>query len=414
MCLTIEPWAVYLSGLVAGACILGRFERCEDSHARHESPRAPRLAPSIVFGLASLITLGCVGEHRILDDGCILTDEAPIAELLGATPHGVVLVGRPEALSVAWSEPSGLFAARLDGAGEPRRLGPACDAGLASEGSLLACARRGDDDKAQPGQVELIDVDEGRPLAVLDGVGPDSSGLDVAQTPEGWALAWNDARGTDAIVRLAREGREPIRLSRAHVRAGRPTLALEATPTPHLVVAWPESWVGRTGLEGSLRLLEGERTADLEPLTFDAASPTLALDAEGRAVLAFRDRRPPRSRAKLYLRRLDRRERSHEGVPANAEGAVSVAPCGGALVVVAPRTHSRSERLVAVRRHDPITLEGAGPEHQIYRFGAAFEYADVRCVGEDALIVVASRPTVEKPTGVVSRVRFTCVTGERR
>lgn len=110
----------------------------------------------------------------------------------------------------------------------------------------------------------------------------------------------------------------------------------------------------------------------------------------------------------MFVRRLDAEDHAHDGVPANADGEALAVACAGAMVIVAPRTHSRSERLVAVRRHDLATLEGSGPEHQIYMHGAAFEHADARCVGNDVLVAVASHATIERPHGAVSTVRFTC------
>ncbi|MBN8613625.1 MAG: hypothetical protein J0L92_23720 [Deltaproteobacteria bacterium] len=367
--------------------------------------------PSAVF-LSLLGLAGCSHEHRILEDGCELGEEREIATLIGPAPHDIVLLGADGGgpTHVAWSERSGLFVRALAPDDAPvARLGPACDAGLASQGTLLACARRGDDAKAQLGHVTVVDVTTGETVEQVSGVGPDSYGVSVAVAGEARALAWNDSRGTTSLVRLRRGETDPQRISREGVRAGRPAVRFErADEGPRLVLAWPETWVGAEGVEGVIRAQRGERTSDLETLTYDAAHPSIALDDDGQAVVVFRDRRPARTRPRLFLRRLGRTDEAHDGVHANADGESIVVPCGGALVVVAPRTHSRTERLVAVRRHDLATLEGSGPEHQIYMHGAAFEHADARCEGGDVLIAVASHQTIERPHGTVSTVRFTC------
>ncbi len=353
---------------------------------------------------------GCGRDHRILEDGCELGEEREIAELIGPSPHDVALLGADEPTHIAWSERAGLFVRGLSPDDAPTtRIGAACDAGLAHAGTWLACARRGDDAKGQPGHVTVIDVSDGRTIDQAWGVGPDSYGVSVAVAGEARALAWNDARGTTSMVRLRRDESDAQRISRQGVRAGRPTAIFETTEDgPRLVLAWPETWIGGEGVEGMLRGQRGERTLDLEPLGYDTSHPSLALDADGQAVVVFRDRRPARTRPRLFVRRMGRTDEAQEGVHANADGEALAVTCAEALVVVAPRTHSRAERLVAVRRHHLTTLEGAGPEHQIYMHGAAFEHADARCVGRDVLIAVASHRTIERPHGAVSTVRFTC------
>jgi hypothetical protein len=351
--------------------------------------------------------LGCSGEHRILEDGCELGDEVEIAELIGPSPHDVALVGAEAPTHIAWSERGGLFARRLDG-GETERLGAPCDAGMATAGSWLACAQRGDDDKAQRGHVTITDLATGSQIDEVSGVGPSSSGVGLARAGDRRAIIWNDAHGASAAVWLRRDARDPVRLSSERVRAGRPAARFETSDGGELVLAWPETWIGERGVEGALRVQRGERLLDLERLAYDASEPTVALDAEGHGALVFRDRRPARTRPRVYVRHLGREDHAREGVHANADGEALGVACAGAMVLVSPRTHSRAERLVAVRRHDLTTLEGSGPEHQIYMHGAAFEHADARCVGNDLLVAVASHATIERPRGAVSTVRFTC------
>ncbi|MBX7193737.1 MAG: hypothetical protein K1X94_16900 [Sandaracinaceae bacterium] len=358
---------------------------------------------------AGALLSGCFGEHRILEDGCELGDEVPIAELLGPAPHDVVLVGAEHPTHVAWSERAGLFLRELDGDATVVRLGAPCDAGMSSQGALLACARRGDDSKAQSGHVTVLDVETGAIVGQASGVGPDSFGVGLAFSDTERVLVWNDARQTTSSVMLRRGDHDAQRISREGVRAGRPAAALERHGGhTQIVLAWPETWLGDEGVEGTLRVQRGERLLELEPLGYDLAHPSIATDPEGEAVVVFRDRRPARTRPRMFVRRLDAEDHAHDGVPANADGEALAVACAGAMVIVAPRTHSRSERLVAVRRHDLATLEGSGPEHQIYMHGAAFEHADARCVGNDVLVAVASHATIERPHGAVSTVRFTC------
>lgn len=373
---------------------------------RLPTPSAGRVAKGIVLAVASAVA-GCAGEHRILEDGCELGDEAEIAELIGPAPHDVVLVGDEAPTHIAWSERAGLFVRSLEG-GEIVRVGAPCDAGMATAGSWLACAQRGDDDKAQRGHVTVTDLATGARIDEVSGVGPSSAGVGLARAGDRRAIVWNDAHGASAAVWLRRDASDPVRLSTERMRAGRPSARFETDEDGELVLTWAETWVGEAGVEGTLRVQRGERLLDLEQLAYDAAEPTLALDVEGRAAVVFRDRRPARTRPRLYLRRLGREDEAHEGVHANADGEALGVVCAGAMVLVSPRTHSRAERLVAVRRHDLVTLDGSGPEHQIYMHGAAFEHADARCVGNDVLVAVASHATIERPHGAVSTVRFLC------
>jgi len=367
------------------------------------------LVPLVAAVGGLTLSVGCTGEHRILEDGCELTDERRIAGVLGPAPHDVVLVGEPDATHLAWSERAGLFVRALEGEAPATRLGAPCEGGLATSADLLACARRGNDSKADPGHVALYDVATGAVRDRVSGVGPDGAGVGLAVNGEATSVVWNEARSTTSAVWLRREGAEPRRISRDGMRGGRPTALYELVEGERrLVVAWPETRSGPRGVEGVLMAQRGERVLDLEPLAYDLSHPSLRAGPEGEAVIVFRDRRPERTRPRLFVRRLGRSDRAEEGVHANADGESIAVPCADAVVLVAPRTHSRSERLVAVRRHDSTTLAGSGPEHQIYEHGAAFEHADARCVGRDVIIAVASSASVERPRGEISTVRFRC------
>ena len=364
-----------------------------------------------VGGLA--LCVGCSGEHRILEDGCELTDERRLAELLGPAPHDIVLVGDGDPTHIAWSERAGLFSRALEGEAPAARLGAPCDGGLAASAGLLACARRGDDSKADPGHVAVYDIETSAVRERVSGVGPDGAGVGLAVDGDATSVVWNEARGTTSAVWLRREGAEPRRISRDGMRGGRPTALYELVEAERrLVVAWPETRSGPSGVEGVLMVQRGERLLDLEPLAYDLSHPSLRAGPDGEAVIVFRDRRPERTRPRLFVRRLGRSDHAQDGVHANADGESIAVPCADAVVLVAPRTHSRSERLVAVRRHDSATLAGSGPEHQIYEHGAAFEHADARCVGRDVIIAIASSASVERPHGEIGTVRFRCPTPE--
>jgi len=222
-------------------------------------------------------------------------------------------------------------------------------------------------------------------------------------------LVWTEARGTTSAVWLRRAGAEPRRISREGVRGGRPSVLHELEDgRTHLVVAWPETWTTERGVEGVLMVQRDERVLPLENLAYDLSHPSLRAGPDGQAIVVFRDRRPERTRPRLFVRHLGRSDVAQDGVHANAEGESIAVPCADAMVIVAPRTHSRAERLVAVRRHDTTTLAGSGPEHQVYEHGAAFEHADGRCVGRDVLIAIASSSTIERPHGEIGTVRFRC------
>lgn len=76
-------------------------------------------------------------------------------------------------------------------------------------------------------------------------------------------------------------------------------------------------------------------------------------------------------------------------------------------MVVVPRTHSRTERLVSVRRHGH-DLAGLGPEQQLYEHGATFEWTDATCVGDRLLVVFGARSSPLSPVGSVRATTVDC------
>src|SRR6185503_17910679 len=118
---------------------------------------------------------------------------------------------------------------------------------------------------------------------------------------------------------------------------------------------WGELWIDDDGdPEGRVQLQVGNRgPRPVSTLAYELALPTLVPDPNG-PILAVRDRRPAGTRPALQLARVtsDAHElQMHQGAPANAAGGGVAVPCQGSVIVVAPRTHSRTERLVSVRRH---------------------------------------------------------------
>ena len=413
---TRVPWPGSLSGLRRF------FASCVVRHMLHSKSDVRSRFPLHLLRLGLCVFLpSCTHQRRILDDHCELTDEHEITTLVGSDPDDIALL--PNA--VAYSEDAGLYMVALEPGSAPRRLGEACAGGLAQVGDFLACSRPGHDAKDVRGHVAVYQNE--RVLFRVEGVGPDGRGVGIAERNGELALVWNEGRTGASILGIvirAADGTlsERTRLSRGGLPAGEPAIL---TVDDEFVIVWPETWPNREGdLEGALmsqRLASLDaplpRARELEELAYDSAHPSLRLGAQGEPVLVFRDRRPEGTRPHLYLRHLDADSAVREGVHANAAGESFAIPCADALTVFAPRTHSRGERIVAVRRHNPTTLEGEGPEHQVYQHGTTFDYADARCVsvagsprGEarDALLVMASSASDEHPLGAIRSVRFSC------
>lgn len=360
----------------------------------------------------SFFLISCTHERRILEDHCELTDEHEITTLIGNDPDDIALMPQ----GVAYSEDAGLFMVALEPGSTPRRLGEGCAGGLAHVDDFLACSRPGNDAKGLTGHVAVYQNE--RVLFRVEDVGPDGHGVGIAARGEELALVWNEGRTGASILGMvirAADGTVSARtrLSRGGLPAGEPAIL---NVDDAFVIVWPETWPNQEGdLEGSLmhqRITSlaalPSRPVELEELAYDAAHPSLRLDASGAPVLVFRDRRPAGTRPHLYVRHLDEDSDAQEGVHANAAGESFAVSCADALTVFAPRTHSRGERIVAVRRHNPTTLEGEGPEHQVYQHGTTFDYADARCEGRDALLVMASSASEEHPVGAIRSVRFSC------
>ena len=376
----------------------------------------------VISALCALATISGCGDDpvRIVGGACAFGDEHRIAIPEGPVVHDVALASDGTRAWAVWSDPSGAFAREIDGTGvpiaAPVRLGAPCDAGVAAAtlagAPWIACGRRGDDARSDEGGVQVLELRDGRvsARASFGPVGPDGEGvaLDVAGTPR---VGWQEARGAISAAWVAelREGARPERISPPRFRASRPALATRADGTP--LVAWSETWLDARGdVEGRIELRAGTAAARaVADLAFDDPHPTLRGSGDD-LVLAFRDRRPARSRPRVQIARvtgepgLDRIESASH---ANAIGDAPAIPCGDHVYVVAPRTHSRTERLVSVRRYTRA-LEPAGPEQQIYEHGSAFEHGDAQCVGGHLLIVIGGRPSPVHEHGTIRAVQVSC------
>lgn len=368
----------------------------------------------------ALAACGNSGDVHILAGACPFGAETHLFDLDGPMLDGIAVDGTDDGGAyVAWSERSGLFGLALDHEGHASggrlRLGPACTGGVdvLADGArvLVACSIDGEIERGDRGAV-VVYAREGAAARVIErreGVG-DGHGVSLARGPDEIVLGWQDATGSSSASWMATLGdpREPLRLSRGGFRSTAPAIAYEGETR---LVVWGELWIDeRGGPEGRVQLQVGNRgPRGVSTLAYELALPVLVSDPAG-AILTLRDRRPAGSRPALQLGRVtpDTRELSMQsGAPANAEGGGVAVGCQGSVMVVAPRTHSRTERLVSVRRHG-VDLAGLGPEQQIYEHGATFEWADAVCLGDRLLVVFGSRSAPLTPIGSVRSVTVDC------
>lgn len=372
--------------------------------------------------LAVVLLIGCgnSGDVHILGGACPFGTETHLFDLDGPTLDGIAVTAiEGGGAYVAWSERSGSFGIPLDhdghAAGSRERFGPPCTGGLDvladAARVVVACSIQGDVERGDRGAVVTYTRSAGA-ITVADrraGVGQ-GSGVALARGGGRVLVGWQDATGGSSASWLATIGdaSEPLRLSRGGFRSTAPVITFEGDTR---LVLWGELWIDEDGdPEGRIELQVGNRGPRVvSTLAYELALPSIVPD-EGGAILAFRDRRPAGSRPAMQLARVDAELRElsvHAGAPANAAGGGVAVGCQGGVMVVAPRTHSRTERLVSVRRHG-LDLEGLGPEQQIYEHGATFEWTDAACLGDRLLVVFGSRSSPLSPVGTVRAVTVDC------
>jgi hypothetical protein len=379
---------------------------------------------SLALSLCVISWVGCgsSGDVHILGGACPFGTETRLFELDGPTLDGIALAATEGGGAyLAWSERSGAFGVALDheghASGARERLGPPCTGGLdvlaQSDGAVLvACAIQGDVERGDRGAVVTYARAADGHTMVADrrvGVGQ-GAGVALAEGEGHVLVGWQDATAGSSAAWMATVGdlREPLRLSRGGFRSTAPVIAFDGETR---LVLWGELWNDQDGdPEGRIELQVGNRGPRVvSTLAYELALPAL-VPADDGAILAFRDRRPARTRPGMQLARLDAETRElsvHAGAPANAAGGGVAVACQGGVMVVAPRTHSRTERLVSVRRHG-LDLEGLGPEQQIYEHGATFEWTDAACLGDRLLVVFGSRSSPLSPVGTVRSVVVDC------
>lgn len=371
--------------------------------------------------------------------------ERGVASLDGHAVHDLALALRPGGAWAAWSEDSGLYVAGLDADGAvslaSRRVGPPCPAGIdasAHEDSVLvACGLAADDAKGDRGHAVVYEVTDtaARVRDRFGPMGPDADGVAIAAGTSGYLLAWHDARAGSSAVWSVRvpyvapdevvpdelrdmmpvtTGPTPIRASREGLRAGPPS-ALMIGDTPYL--SWAETSLDEEGDPIGSVFVSEDGTAPRAIATVQHELSLPVLSAAGDHVLVtFRDRRN-RGRPRAFSMWLPPRNEDGTvagGAPANTLGPAVGVPCMGSVIEVAPRTHSRHERLVSVRRHDLSSLEGLGPELQLYQHGTAYEHAAAICLpaespaDERLIVLFASRESDEHEAGEVRTTAVRC------
>ncbi len=372
------------------------------------------------IALALLVGCGNSGEVHILAGACPFGTETHLFDLDGPMLDGLAIAATESGGAyVAWSERSGLFGVTLDhdghASGARDRLGPECTGGVdvLADGSrtLVACAIDGDVERGDRGAV-VVYAHDASSTSVIDrreGVG-DGQGVALARGPSSVVVGWQDATSSSSAAWMATVGdaADPIRLSRGGYRSTAPVIAFQGQTR---MIVWGELGIDEHGdPAGRLQLQVGNRgPRAVSSIAYELALPSIVPDAAG-PILALRDRRPAGSRPAMQLARVDPDAREltmHAGAPANAAGGGVAVPCQGGVMVVAPRTHSRTERLVSVRRHG-ADLEGLGPEQQIYEHAATFEWTDAVCLGDRLLVVFGSRAAPLTPIGSVRSVAVDC------
>ena len=377
--------------------------------------------------LALLIAVCCGACERSADQRhCKLGSEHTVALSRAKDFDGIALVtetGKQGALAL-WSEPSGLYAQRLDPLGTARgervRLGARCDGGLdalprvpPAGGLDVACLMRPTRDKhEEPGAVLWLALDpqlnqSGR--ALLGSAGPLSEGVSLARTRDGLELVWHDGAADSQAVwwlPLGAPGAVPQQLSERGRVAAAPSLA--RGPDGHALASWAETWVDGDKLNS--RIVAWSRaggTRTLHQVGNYAAMPKL-VELDGGLVLGFRDHRAG-EKTGLYVAPLAGRALASQPVRvgrADGTGRPALAPCMGGLVSATPRTYG-GDYFIGINYLDAELNRSRG-EQQFYEDSHAFTHVAATCQGAHALLFIAEFPQLTRPIAALRAVSYVC------
>jgi hypothetical protein len=325
-----------------------------------------------------------------------------------------------------WSEPSGLYAQRLDDGGQVQdarvRLGARCEGGFdavarprgTGAGAIdLACLlhpARGKHD--EPGGVLWLQLNRQLNVnarTIVGEAGVLSEGVALLRTPGGLELAWHDGAADVQRVwwmQLEQPGARPLQLSERGRIAAAPALGLGADG--HSIATWAETWVDGEVLHSRIvewTLARGVRA--LHDVGNYAAMPKLvALD--GGVVLAFRDHREG-EKTGLYVAQLAGRGLAHEPVRvgrADGTGRPALTPCMRGLVSATPRTYG-GDYFIGINWLDGALVRSRG-EQQFYEDSHAFTQVAASCQGEHALLFIAEFPQLLRETAALRAVSYEC------
>ncbi len=369
---------------------------------------------------------GCGDEQiRIRKTHCAFGPEHQLSTIEGLLIHDLALRRTASRIWALWSDRSGLYASELDSEGaainHPMRVSRACEGGLAvaahEDVLWVACGRRGDAARVDTGGVQLLSIRGGgvRAEGAFGALGASGEGVALAVSPHGTiAIGWQEDHTSisHSWIQALTPGALPERLSDSRFFGSRPSLEWQGE---RLASTWSETWFDARGRsEGRIMLRIGERASRAAETNIENSLPTLRSGMANELLLTFRDRLQTRTRPRVRIGRVEgdgTLARLEDGSSANAAGESIAIGCGRDVFVIAPRSRSRAERLVGVRRYFP-DLEPHGPELQLYEHGVAYEHADAQCIDDHLVILYGSRPTHILPTGNMRAVSLTCDSSE--
>lgn len=378
--------------------------------------------------LALLAACACAGlgacERSSGQRHCHLGAEHGVALSPAKDFDGIGLIAVPGGAVALWSEPSGLYAQRLDGGGVAQgaraRLGARCEGGfdaLAGEQGEtaidLVCLlhpARGKHD--EPGGVLRLQLN--RQLneiarTVIGEAGVLSEGVSLLRTPRGLELAWHD--GAADVQRvwwlpLDQPRAQPLQLSERGRIAAAPSLGLG--PGGQSIATWAETWVEGETLHS--RIVDWTRARGVRALhdvSNYAAMPKL-IPLDGGLVLAFRDHRKD-EKTGLYVAKLAGQDLAGEPARvgrADGTGRPALTPCMRGLVSATPRTYG-GDYFIGINWLDHELVRSRG-EQQFYEDSHAFTQVAAACQGDHALLFIAEFPQLHRETAALRAVSYQC------